>query len=75
MGIKIDLDKAKSIVHDKRRADRAMEFAPLDVEATIPAKAAQAEAMRQIIRDKYAVMQEKIDAAKTIEELKSLLPN
>ena len=42
--IRINLDKAKAIAHDRRRTARAREFAPLDVEATIPAKAAAAEA-------------------------------
>ena len=69
-----NLGKAKGIAHDKRRAARAKEFAPLDVEATIPARAAQAEAARQNIRNKYAVMQDQMDAATTVEELKSLLP-
>jgi len=70
-----NLDKAKDIAHEKRRAARAKEFAPLDVEATIPSRASQAEAARQTIRDKYDVMQQQMDAAATIEELKSLLPN
>ena len=69
-----NLTKAKDIAHEKRRAARAKEFAPLDVEATIPSRATQAEAARQAIRDKYAVMQEQMDAATTVEELKSLLP-
>jgi len=69
-----NLTKAKDIAHEKRRAARAKEFAPLDVEATIPSRASQAEAARQAIRDKYAVMQEQMDAATTVEELKSLLP-
>lgn len=69
-----DLAKAKGIAHDKRRAARAKEFAPLDVEATIPAKAAQAEAAREAIRQKYATMQTAMDAATSIEELKALLP-
>ena len=69
-----NLTKAKGIAHEKRRAARAKEFAPLDVEATIPGRAQQAEAARQAIRDKYAVMQEQMDAATTVEELKSLLP-
>lgn len=66
-----NLNKAREIAHDKRRAARAAEFAPLDVEATIPAKAAQAEAKRQAIRDRYAVMQTSIDAAKDIDQLKA----
>lgn len=69
-----DLPKAKLIAHDKRRAARSKEFAPLDIEATIPAKAAQAEAARQAIRDRYATMQTAMDAATTVEQLKALLP-
>lgn len=69
----IDIPKAKTIAHGKRRAARAAEFAPLDIEATIPAKAAQAEAKRQAIRDKYDVMQTNIDAATTVEALKAIV--
>lgn len=69
-----NLTKCKAIGHDKRRAARAAEFAPLDVEATIPAKAAQAEAARQAVRDKYADMQAAIDAAKDVDSLKALIP-
>ena len=68
-----DMTKAKGIAHDKRRAARAAEFAPLDVEVTIPAKAAQAEAARQVIRDKYATMQTQIDAATTVEQIKAII--
>lgn len=68
-----DVGKAKEIAHAKRRRDRADAFKPLDIEATIPGKAAQAEAKRQAIRDKDAVKQAAIDAAATVEELKILL--
>lgn len=71
--ITINIDKAKGIAHDKRRAARAVEFAPLDVEATIPAKAAQAEAARQAIRDKYADIQQQIDAAPDVDALKTIV--
>lgn len=74
MGIKIDLNKAKEIAHEKRRFARAEEFAPLDIKATIPSEAAQAEAQRQSIREKYATMQEQMNAAQSVEELKALLP-
>jgi hypothetical protein len=73
MGIVIDIDKAKVIGHDMRRAARAEEFKPLDVQATIPSLAAQAEADRQAIRDKYAVMQAAIDAATTVDKIKEAL--
>lgn len=68
-----NMERAKLIAHDKRRAARAAEFAPLDVEATIPAKAAQAEAQREAIRQKYALMQTQIDAAASVDAIKSAL--
>ena len=69
----VNMDKAKAIGHDIRREERAKEFAPLDIQATIPAKAEEAEAARQVIRDKYAVIQQEIDAATTPEEIKAAL--
>lgn len=72
--ITINLDKAKNIAHDKRRAARSAEFAPLDIKATIPTEAQAAEAARQVIREKYATMQTQINSVQTIVELKSLLP-
>lgn len=75
MGIVIDVAKAKAIAHEKRRAARAEEFKPLDVQATIPMFAAVAEAARQEIRDKYAAMQVAIDAATDIEGIKAALPD
>jgi hypothetical protein len=74
--ITINLDKAKSIAHDKRRAARAEEFKPYDevIMKQIPgADAIAAEAARQEIRDKYADMQTDIDSASTPEELKEIL--
>jgi hypothetical protein len=44
MTIVINLDKAKGITHDIRRAKRAEEFAPLDIKATIPSESQAAEA-------------------------------
>jgi hypothetical protein len=70
--ITINIDKAKTIAHDKRRKARTAEFAPLDIKATIPSEATAAETARQVIRDKYTVMQTSIDAASTIEALKVL---
>lgn len=67
--ITINLDKAKAVAHDKRRAARAAEFAPLDIKATIPNEAVAAEAARQAIRDKYAVIQVDIDTAPGVPEL------
>ena len=73
MGIVIDVNKAKAIGHDMRRAARAEEFKPYDLKATIPSEAAAAEAARQAIREKYAEMQDNIDAATTPEEIKAAL--
>jgi hypothetical protein len=68
--ITVNLNKAKTIVHDIRRAKRTSEFAPLDIKATIPSEAVAAEAARQAIRDKYAAIQTEIDSAPGIDELK-----
>lgn len=75
--INVNMGKAKTIAHDVRRAARAEEFRPHDevIMKQIPGADAQAaEAARQAIREKYAVLQQQMDAAQTPEELKSLLP-
>ena len=72
--ITINIDKAKTIAHDKRREARSAEFAPLDIKATIPSEATAAEAARQVIRDKYAAMQTAIDEASTVDEIKAAMP-
>jgi len=66
--------KAKAIAHNARRVARAAEFAPLDIKATIPSEAAAAEAERQLIREKYAVMQTAMNSATTVDELKRVMP-
>ena len=71
--IVINIDKAKNIAHDIRRAKRAEEFAPLDIKATIPNEAVAAEAARQAVRDKYAAMQTQINSASTPEEIKEAI--
>lgn len=73
-----DLDKCKAIGHDKRRAARAEEFAPLDevIMKQIPGvDATKAEASRQLIRDKYSNIQDAIDAAETPDAIKAALGN
>lgn len=72
--ITINIDKAKAIAHDKRRAARSEEFKPLDIKATIPSEAAQAEAARQVVREKYAQMQVEIDTAQTVNQIKAVMP-
>lgn len=76
MRIIINMDKAKTIGHEIRRAKRADEFAPLDeqIMKRIPGTDPTAvEAERQVIRDKYAVVQTQIDAATTPDEIKTAL--
>lgn len=71
-----DLDKCKEIGHDRRRQQRAEEFKPYDdvIAKQIPgADAAEAETKRQEIRERYAVMQDAIDAAVTPDEIKTAL--
>lgn len=74
--ITINIDKAKTIGHEMRRAARAEEFKPLDeiVMKQIPGTDVQAvEAERQAIRDKYAEIQTQIEAATTAADIKSAL--
>lgn len=71
--IKINIDKAKAIGHDMRRAARAAVFAPLDIKVTIPSEAEAAEAARQEVRARYAAMQAQIDAAQSPDEIKAAL--
>jgi hypothetical protein len=72
----VNIDKAKAIGHDMRRAARAEEFKPHDevIMKQIPGiDAQQAEAARQAIREKYAAIQADIDAAATPDEIKAAL--
>lgn len=74
--VEVDLPQAKEIGHNMRRAKRAEEFAPHDdiIAKQIPGHdAAEAEAARQAIRDKYAEMQDAIDAATTPDDIKTAL--
>lgn len=74
--ITVNIDKAKDIAHEKRRLARTEEFKPYDdaVAKQIPGQAEGAEALRQLIREKYATLQTAMDAAQTVDELKALLP-
>jgi len=71
--ITVNVDKAKGIAHEVRRAKRAEEFAPLDVKATIPSEAVAAEEARAAIRARYADVQTSIDAAADVDALKAIV--
>lgn len=76
MSIIINLDKAKAIGHDMRRALRAEEFKPYDdiIAKQIPgADAAAAEKARQEIRERYVTIQDAINAAVDTDEIKAAL--
>ena len=68
--IRVDMGKAKAIAHTIRREERAKEFAPLDdqIAKQIPGWE-QAEAQRQVIRDKYSAIQDAIEAAGDVPAL------
>jgi hypothetical protein len=74
--ITINITKAKAIAHNKRREARAKEFEPYDnaIAKQIPGQSDGAETQRQLIREKYATMQTAIDAATTLDEIKSAMP-
>jgi hypothetical protein len=74
--VDVDLGKAKDIGHDIRRQQRAEEFKPYDdiIAKQIPGlDAAEAEAARVAIRDKYAAVQDAVNAAKTPDAIKVAL--
>lgn len=71
--IQVDILKAKDISHNKRRNKRTDMLKQLDIEATIPTMAEQAEIQRQAIRDKFAAIQTEIDNAETIDQLKGII--
>jgi hypothetical protein len=74
--VAVDLGKAKDIGHDIRRTMRSEEFKPFDeiIAKQIPGvDAAEAEAARQAIRDKYAAVQDAVNAAKTPDAIKVAL--
>ncbi len=74
--ITINMQKAKEIGHKIRRELRAKEFEPHDkiIVLQIPgANHVAAEAARQAIRDKYAVIQGLIDSSNSTEEIKQAL--
>ena len=78
MSIVVNLTKAKTIAHEKRKAKRAEEFKPHDdiIAKQIPgADATAAENARAAIRTKYATIQTDIDNAKTVDALKTVYDN
>lgn len=69
----VDLNKAKEIVHEKRRIARTKEFTPLDAQVTIPDLAVEAENKRIEIRERYKKLQTQIDSVTNTERLKTIL--
>ena len=71
--ITVDMDKAKIITHDKRRAWRDASFAPYDVKVTIPAEAEAAEAERVKIREANFAVKGEINLASDVPTLKAII--
>ena len=72
----VNIEKAKSLAHDMRRSARDADFRPHDevIAKQIPGvDIAQEEAARAAIREKYALMQQQIDAADSAEGIKAAL--
>ena len=75
MSIVVNLTKAKTIAHEKRRIKREQEFKPHDdiIMKQIPgADATAAETARAEIRTRYATIQTDIDNANTVSALKTV---
>lgn len=78
MSITINLDKAKDIAHEKRRQKRSELFAPHDavISKQIPGTdSTVAENARSQIRANDAVVQQNINAAANVNDLKTVLQN
>ena len=78
MSIVVNLTKAKTIAHERRKLKRAEEFKPHDdiIAKQIPGEdATKAETERAKIRTKYATIQTDIDNAKTVDALKTVYDN
>lgn len=76
MTIYINIDKAKTITHEIRRAKRAEEFAPHDevIMKQIPGNDyTAAEAARAEIRAKYETIQTDIDSAVDADTLLTIV--
>jgi len=73
MKLTVNIEKAKQLAHDKRRAIRSEKYDPLDIEATIPTMAEEAEAKRAVIRTADAQLQVKIDNAVDADELAKIV--
>jgi hypothetical protein len=73
--IKVNLEKARQIGHDIRRKTREIEFGPHDalIAKQIPGAAEAAEAERQKIREKYAIIQSQIDSAQNVDSLLTIV--
>jgi len=68
----IDVEKAKSIAHSRRRLQRDIELKPFDeiISKQIPGISTDlVEAERQKIRDKFSILQENINKASSVEEI------
>lgn len=73
--IKVNLQKAKEIVHSVRRDAREKEFAPFDevIMKQIPGKDHDAaESERASIREKYATIQSEIEDCNDESKLKEI---
>ena len=78
MSIVVNLTKAKTIAHERRRIKREQEFKPHDdiIAKQIPgADATAAETARAEIRTRYATIQTDIDNATTVDALKTVYDN
>ena len=78
MSIVVNLTKAKTIAHERRRIKREQEFKPHDeiIMKQIPGEdATAAETARAEIRTRYATIQTDIDNASTVDELKTVHDN
>ncbi|MCK5603008.1 hypothetical protein KAR91_14085 [Candidatus Pacearchaeota archaeon] len=71
--VDVDITRAKEMTHCFRRDYRDKLMKPLDILATVPHKAVEAESKRQEIRDDNDQMQINIDSADNSDTLRAII--
>lgn len=73
--VRINMDRAKVRAHKWRRRERSREMQPFDykISCQIPGEVADAEMERVRLREKYRIIQERIDACTKPSELKPIM--
>lgn len=68
-----DLEKSRAIAHQVRKFVRGQEFTPIDNDNMNTVVISSAETARQVLRNKYDVIQINLDNAQNVAEIKGAM--